>query len=179
MSAEKIGRRYAQALYLAAQEGKARDAIMADTGLILETLQSSPDLYRTLTSPQLSSFQKQGVVTAVFKDGVSELTRSFLLFLGHKNRLTIIREIFTALSDIFREAAGLLDARVESARPFSPKEKDDLQKQLNRRTGKKVELEYSQGKKLLAGFKVQFPDLVLDCSVSHQLETLKALLISP
>jgi F-type H+-transporting ATPase subunit delta len=178
MSVEKISRRYARALYMTAQEHAALPALVADTVVIREIYATVPELREALTSPKLSSRQKQEAVQTVFFGRISDSTLAFLQFLGHKNRLPFLAEVFAAVNTLYREAKGLVGAQVVSARSFGQAEKDDLLRHLNRRTGKTVNLEYREDAALLGGFKVTFPDFVLDCSARHQLETLKQALIA-
>jgi F-type H+-transporting ATPase subunit delta len=173
MNIDKIARRYALAVYRTAQEKGALPALVADTAVIQDLYRTVPDLPAALANPRLSSPQKQMVVESAFRGSISDDTLVFLRFMGHKNRLPILAEVFTAVQAIHREAEGIIDAGVWSPRPFGPAEKADLQRHLDRRTGKKVNLEFREEPGLLGGFKVIFPDYVLDCSVSHQLETLK------
>lgn len=176
MSNFKTAQRYANALMQVAIERKEVDAILEDVRFIDNTLRDSRELVLFLKSPIIKRDKKQKVLIELFGSKVSELTRTFMDIMTRKNREDILPSVFEAFIKKYNEYAGIVDIGVESAEALSKAEVEKLQKALEKKTGKKVNLHLGENESLRGGLKIRIEDTVIDGTVKHKLEQLESLL---
>ena len=169
----RVAKPYARALYEAALEQDALDAIIADVGKLREFIEQSEELTQLIHSPVLSPQFKSEMFQQLFADALHPLTINFFTLLTAKQRersLTAIMEVFSAIVD---QAAGRLVAKVTTAVPITPAQEERLTAQLSAYSGKQVRLETATDARIQGGFIVQLDDTVFDASVASQLQRLK------
>ena len=71
------------------------------------------------------------------------------------------------------KSQGKVKAMVTSAGPLVPEEVQALQKNLEKRLGKKLQMTFLEDRRLIGGVLVRVEDEVLDGSIRKQLENLK------
>jgi F-type H+-transporting ATPase subunit delta len=98
---------------------------------------------------------------------------NFLNLLVRKKRAEILPEIAVAYKTMVDEAKNISHGNVISAIELTDKLKQNVQKILEKLTGKKVELTTSVDPTIIGGIIAQVGDLVLDGSIKTQLAGLK------
>ena len=169
----RVAKPYARALYDAASEQDALDAIIADVRKLRELIEHAEELTQLIHSPVLSPQFKSETFQQLFADALHPLTINFFTLLTSKQRersLTAIMDVFSAIVD---EAAGRLVAKVTTAVPITPEQEEQLTAQLSAYSGKQVRLETTTDAHIQGGFIVQLDDTVFDASVASQLQRLK------
>ena len=168
-----VARRYAQALTEEAQSGGSLDAVDADVALIRATLDGSRDLRLALTSPVVSHDKKKAVLHGLFSGRVSDLTLRFLDLLVSKQRDGEIPAVLDAYRQLRDERLNTVEARVRTAKPLGPDQRDQLQAALEARAAATVRMRIDVDPSLIGGLVVRLGDVVYDQSVKHQLDTLR------
>lgn len=169
----RVAKPYARALYEAASEQDALDAIIADVDKLRGLIEQSEELTQLIHSPVLSPQFKDEAFQQLFADAMHPLTINFFKLLALKQReryLIAIMDVFSAIVD---EAAGRLVAKVTTAVPITPEQEERLTAQLSAYSGKQVRLESTTDAQIQGGFIVQLDDTVFDASVASQLQRLK------
>jgi F-type H+-transporting ATPase subunit delta len=77
------------------------------------------------------------------------------------------------LAQILDERAGVLSAKIASARPVSDRNKALLEEKLGRLTGKKPRLTFEIDESLVGGVVTQIGSTIYDGSVRNQLRRLR------
>jgi len=178
MARAAAARRYAKALFaLAREEGRVvvvREELSRMDALLAEHAEPRA----VLLQPLYPAAERRAVLGAVCERlGVSALLRNFLAFLVDQRRLVEWSEIEAEYGRLADAEAGLTKARVRTASPLSPAQRERLQRALERKTGGSVELEVEVDPALVAGAIAQLGDTVFDGSVRTQLQQLRASLI--
>ena len=169
----RVAKPYARALYDAASEQNALDAVTADMDTLRELIEQSEELTQLVHSPVLSPQFKSETFQQLFADVVQPLTINFFKLLASKQReryLIAIMDVFSAIVD---EAAGRIVAKVTTAVPITPEQAERLTQQLSAYSGKQVRLETTTDAQIQGGFIVQLDDTVFDASIASQLQRLK------
>ena len=169
----RVAKPYARALYDAALEQDALDAIIADVRKLRELIEHAEELTQLIHSPVLSPQFKSETFEQLFADALHPLTINFFTLLTSKQRersLTAIMDVFSAIVD---EAAGRLVTKVTTAVPITPEQEEQLTAQLSAYSAKQVRLETTTDAQIQGGFIVQLDDTVFDASVASQLQRLK------
>ncbi len=169
-----IARRYAQALFDLAHDGKKIEEVAKDLNAIDDIIYSSEEFSSVLQSPILPKDQVANAALAIFaKIKISELTHKFCVVLGANGRLSIMREIVTAYDEIMSQSKGEVKATVTSAKALKKSELKEITSLLSKNTGKIVLLEEEVDDSILGGLIVTIGSQMLDCSLSGKLESTK------
>lgn len=174
MAAGSLARRYARALLELGIEQKNLEALGKEVTDLADAVASSRELAETLANPAFPRSDREKILTAVLaRLGASQTTVNF-------TRLLLDRERVTALPDIARELATLIDehagrerAVVTSARPLSSSQLSRLVKALEELSGKKILAETREDPSLIGGVVAQVGDQVYDGSLRTQLRQLR------
>lgn len=173
MSNQRVAQRYASALMALTGEQKKPDTIASDLLMVMNTIDSSRELRRVLASPIVSKEKKKAILRDVFKKKVGELVLLYLDVMTNKGRENILHDILKQYFVLRDEELGIVRAKVATSVDFSSKQENDLQKQLETMTKKKIVITFSTDKSVKGGFVARIGDTVLDGSVKRQLEILK------
>ena len=177
MITSAVGRRYGRALFESATRAGDVDPVEADLGSILALIENEPSLRRYLASPRVTEAEKRALIGRHLGPRIRPLTLSLLELLLDKRRLASLGEIAAAYRDLVREARGVVEARVVSARPLEDDTVEAIRKQLERITEKHVRLSRDIDPGLLGGVKVLIGQRVIDGSVASRMKRLREALL--
>jgi F-type H+-transporting ATPase subunit delta len=158
---------------------------LLDPGRILQELhgiealfQESDQLRRVMENPSLPADRKLAVLDAIaMKLGTTRQVRNFIAVLTDHRRLPLFSEILKQLEEELDERQGVVEAQVSTTRHLSEPEKQMLEAEISRMTGKQVRARYEQDASLLGGAVVQIGSTVYDGSVKAQLEKIHEQLV--
>jgi F-type H+-transporting ATPase subunit delta len=174
----KVARVYATALYQAANEAGRVDKVRSDLGEFVQAIDSSPELKTLLAAEQITDLKKTEVLMDLTEGG-DELVRNLLRVMVDKSRETEVPATYHAFVDLVEKAQGLVRVEVVSAVPMPENLQKVLREKIETSLKKTVELTLTVDKEILGGLRLRIGDRVADASVSHHLEQLRELLITP
>jgi F-type H+-transporting ATPase subunit delta len=169
---EEIAEVYARALFDAAQENDALDRVHDELGEFAEALDSDRNLQVFLFSPYFSSEEKKDGVSRIISDADDRLI-NFLELLAERHRMPALFRIRRHFDALWAEENQLLEVSVTSATELDPAVVEDIGEQIEKQTGRKVELASSVDPDVLGGLKLQVGNMVLDATIRQRLETLR------
>jgi F-type H+-transporting ATPase subunit delta len=141
-------------------------------------LAESVDLRRVLDNPSILKAQKNAVIDAVVKRiGASRPVRNFVAVVTDHRRLALFSEIVKQVEQELNDRMGFAEAQVTSARALNDPEKQLLEAEIAKLTGKRVRARYQQDTTLLGGAVVQVGSTIYDGSVNGQLERIREQLV--
>jgi F-type H+-transporting ATPase subunit delta len=141
-------------------------------------LKENDTLRRVLENPSIPGNSKRAVLDAVTERlGSTRQVRNFIAVLIDHRRLPLFSEILKHLEQELDYRQGFAEAQVSSARQLSDPEKQMLEAEITRMTGKKVRAKYEQDASLLGGAVVQVGSTIYDGSVKGQLERIREQLV--
>ena len=141
-------------------------------------LKESDQLRRVLENPSIPGDRKRAVLDAIAKRlGTTRQVRNFIAVVTDHRRLPLFSEILKQLEQELNDRQGFAEAQVSTARPLSDHEKQMLEAEITRLTGKKVRARYEQDTSLLGGAVVQVGSTIYDGSVKGQLEKIQEQLV--
>jgi len=141
-------------------------------------LKESDPLRRVLENPSIPGNGKRAVLDAITQRlGTTRQVRNFVAVLIDHRRLPLFSEILKQLEQELDERQGLAEAQVSSARQLSDPEKQMLEAEITKMTGKRVRARYEQDASLLGGAVVQVGSTIYDGSVKGQLERIREQLV--
>jgi F-type H+-transporting ATPase subunit delta len=138
----------------------------------------SDPLRRVMQSPAITGDRKRAVLDAItMRLGTTRQVRNFVAVLTDHRRLPLFSEILKQLERELDQRQGFAEAQVSSARRLNDSEKQTLEVEIAKMTGKKVRARYAEDASLLGGAVVQVGSTIYDGSVKGQLERIREQLI--
>ena len=174
MNVETVARRYATALADVVTKTNETDAVQAELKTWEELINVNADLQTAFSNPAISQANKEKVLeNLIEKTKPAKTTANFLRVLLKNSRLTEIGEINEKFSSVLEERSGLVSAQITSARPLSENEKAEFKINLEKLTGKQINLNFETDEKIIGGVITRIGSTVYDGSVKTKLEELK------
>ena len=141
-------------------------------------LNESDPLRRVLENPSIPGNRKRAVVDVITKRlGTTRQVRNFIVVLIDHRRLPLFSEILKQLEQELDNRQGFAEAQISSTRQLSDSEKQMLEAEISKLTGKKVRARYEHDSSLLGGAVVQVGSTIYDGSVKGQLERIREQLV--
>jgi F-type H+-transporting ATPase subunit delta len=176
MTVSAVINRYANALAdVVTAEGSAvrPEQAVAELRSFEAALTSSAELHNALTSPAVPSGRKKAVVGRIAGMlGLARIVRNFLYVLVDHRRIAALPEIIQEFEQTVDERLGFARAEVTSARELAPEQREQLNRELERLTGKKLRARYSVDESLIGGVVAKIGSTVYDGSVRGRLDAL-------
>jgi len=171
---------YARAFVDVVIDRKADGArMLAELRSMQSLFAESDQLRRVMDNPSIPGEQKRAVLDAVIqKIGGSRPVRNFIAVLTDHRRLPLFSEIVGQVERELNERMGFAEAEITSARPLGDTEKQLLEAEIGKLTGKRVRARYQQDGALLGGAVVQVGSTIYDGSVNGQLQRIREQLVS-
>jgi F-type H+-transporting ATPase subunit delta len=129
-------------------------------------------------TPACAPTQAFDVISGVAKTRLPDAAKNFLRTVIDNGRLSALPEIAAQFRALKNAQSGSSDATVYSAFPLDGAALADVSATLEKRFGKKLNLQVELEPALIGGVRVVVGDEVLDTSVKARLEQMKVALIS-
>jgi F-type H+-transporting ATPase subunit delta len=141
-------------------------------------LRQSDQLRRVMENPSIPGDRKRAVLDAIAAHlGSTRQVRNFVAVVTDHQRLPLFSEILKQLDQELNERQGFAEAQVSSARQLGDPEKNMLEAEITKMTGKRVRARYQQDASLLGGAVVRVGSTIYDGSVKGQLEKIREQLV--
>ncbi len=161
---------YAQALLSLGQSSNLVEALGDDAGVMLETLNSSPELQQFLESPMASQDAKKAVLKQVFGGKVQPFMENFLMLLVDRGRIQYIFGICQQYRVLMRKLKGIVLAEVTSTVELTAEQRSQIQQRVQSMTGAaEVQIESTLDPDLIGGVVIKAGSQVIDASLKGQL----------
>lgn len=170
-----IARPYAEALFKATGNGAAGAVAWLDE---LAAVAANEQLRQFADNPKSTADQVYGLVTGVMKSALDASGQNFLRTVIENGRLAVLPEIAAQFRALKNAQQGAFDAVVHSAFPLDASALADLSGVLEKRFGRKLNLQVELQPELIGGIRVVVGDEVLDTSVKARLERMKTALLA-
>ena len=166
-----IARPYAKAVFDLAQETGTFDAWT--TALVNLAAIGNDESFKTLVNdPRVDGSKVAELLIDLSKDTLPEGGTNLINLLVQNDRISALTNIGQQYADLVAKAQALVNAEVVSAMALTQDQKSSLTSALEARLGMKVKLEETIDADLVGGAIVKAGDMVIDGSVSGQLNKL-------
>lgn len=169
---EEAARVYAEALFDVAKQKDKLDAIRDELAQFVDALEADRELQVFFFSPYFSSAEKVDGLKRAIRDADSEFV-NFLELLIEKQRMPEIFRIRRQFEELWKRENKRIDVTVTSAVELDPATVAKIGEEIERQTGRKVELASSVDEEILGGVVLQVGNMVLDASIRSRLEKLR------
>jgi F-type H+-transporting ATPase subunit delta len=166
----RFARPYARAIMDVVQSPDGAAALLDELRRFESTRKSAADLHDLYANPAFDQNTKMSVTRTVAQRlGLSEMAVKVLEVLVRNHRINDVGAINEALAELIRQATGTVAAEVRAAQQPTPAELEDLRQTLEKKVGRKVEVDVRVDPSLLGGFVAKIGSEVYDASVSGKI----------
>jgi ATP synthase F1 delta subunit len=168
----EAARVYAEALFDVAREKGKLDSIREQLAQFADALDSDRELQVFFFSPYFSSAEKSEGLGRALSGAEPELV-NFLELLIEKHRMPAAFRIRREFEEMWKRENRRIDVTVTSAVELDPEVVGKIGEEIERQTGRKVELASRVDDEILGGIVLQVGNMVLDASIRSRLEKLR------
>jgi F-type H+-transporting ATPase subunit delta len=173
LSSQTVARRYASALADVIVERREEAEVRSELQFWESMISDNGALLEAFSNPTVAFEAKQRLLTdLISRTKVRQTTANFLRLLLKNQRLPELPQVNAKLAQVLDERAGVVSARVTSARPVADEIKTALEKKLGELTRKRVRLSFETDESLLGGLVTRIGSTIYDGSVRNQLSRL-------
>lgn len=169
---EEIARVYAEALFEVAKDKDSLDRVREELGQFADTLDEERDLQVFFFSPSFHSAEKRDAVNRAVS-GASEEFVNFLELLIEKHRMPVVFRIRRQFDQMWKRENRKLDVTLTSAIELDSDVVKEVGAEIEKQTGRSVELTSNVDEDILGGLVLQVGNMVLDASIRNRLEKLR------
>lgn len=173
MSEYRVSSAYAKSLLTLAIEQNSLEEVNNDMLFVYKTINDSFDLKNLLSSPVISNLKKLGIVEAIFKSRVTQITYSFFALLTKKKREDMLFSISREFISEYKIFKGIQVASVTTAVKADDVLRSQIEKLAKTISSKKLEISYQVEPNIIGGFILTVGDRQIDNSVKSQLSKIK------
>lgn len=168
-----VARRYARALFDIGVAKGNFEALGTELENLATLYRDSAELRQALQNPIFKPSQKRAILEALLpRVAPTRLVQSFALLLLERGRIVHLPQVARAYEELTDAQLGRVRAVVTSAKPLDVVTEAEIQRALERRTGKKVIMKSQVDPDLIGGVVARVGSLVLDGSLRTRLATI-------
>jgi len=172
-----ISKRYARAFFEIATEEKQLESYFNELNQFASIIAQNKALSDFMANPVFDQVSKKGVVKSIIgKLQLSTMTISFLNLLVDKKRIDVLHDIVTCYSQLMDDVLKKVRVNIKTAFPLSSNMQDYISSNLEKLTGKKIEVFIENDPGLLGGIVLGVGDTLYDGSIKNQLNNMRNLL---
>ena len=175
MNERRTTRRYAKVFFEGSRKRGLLEPARTDLLALRALIRTSADFASFLQNLLIPQELRLTILDRLFKESLSAWTQAFLRLLERHRKLHLLNGIATVFEQYDKQALGLLEVTITSARPLEPGQSAAIEERIANRFHRKLETVQRVDPSLLGGFKVQAGDMIFDLSLTHQLERLNNL----
>ncbi len=175
MSLQGVARRYAGALFDVARRNGSLDRVDEQLGAFTHLLEESGELRRVFETPVVAPAKKRAILDALLERApeIDGEVRQLLRMLADRDRLMLVRAILAVFHERFRQHRHVLSAEIITAVPLPDSQRASLTAALRRAAGSELTVTEKVDPGILGGVIARIGSVVVDGSVTRQLERMK------
>ena len=173
MNSYRVNTNYAKALFLLSQDLGQTDTVMQDMETVATVCAENHMLNTVMGNPTIREDKKRAIVSDIFTGHVSETSLAFLLFVVKRRRGVNLRGIANAYRQLYRDANGIVVARVRTAADMNPQLAEQLRNKVAAFTHKQVQMECVTTDQMLGGFQLMFDTYLVDARLQTRIDRMR------
>ena len=166
---ELVAKRYSNALFEVALEGKTLDKTGEELSFITDALKEHPDLFKALKSPLIKPGEKKDMMHSIFAQQISQETMNFTFVLIDKKRSGSLKEIGAEYHKLLAAHNNTIKAVATTAVSMTKEQITELTEKLTKTSGKTVTLANKVDPSIIGGVFIQMGDKIIDGTLKRRL----------
>lgn len=177
MTDARAAKRYARALFQAAQKEGVVAVVDEDLKSLTQALHTSDAFRKYIFDPTVSASDKTAFFDKTLSSQINPLTLGLIKLAATKGRDNELFAIQLEFSELRRRHDKVVKAVIESALELGDDQKTAVVNKVSSLTGLSVEPEFKVDPSLLGGVKVTYDNMVLDGTARGHLNRLREALL--
>lgn len=169
----KVARRYAKALFIAAQNAQMVQKVGDDLESIVNALEQSGMMKAYLQNPRIPRSNKRERMKELFQAQIQPIILRLLDLLIEKQRETLLHTVSDEYQKLREEYEGVVRAIIFSAVYLPEDQQQALIRKLEAGTGKRLIPSFEVDSRLIGGVRVQMGNYQIDGSIAGALDRLR------
>ncbi|MCW8987138.1 MAG: F0F1 ATP synthase subunit delta, partial [Gammaproteobacteria bacterium] len=158
-------------------QGKGELKAWSDMLQLIAAVSADKAMQNMIANPTIEREKIIDIILGVCADNLNDAGKSFVKVLAENGRLNVTNEIAERYEWHRAEAEKTVEAEVTSAFPLSETQIQQMTKALKKRLGREVNLVTHVDDSIVGGAIIRAGDMVIDGSVSGQLDKLATTLM--
>lgn len=167
---------YSEAFFDLSSEKNKLDTHKNDLNYIIDIFNENKELNNLMENPVVSNEDKKELIEKIFVD-IDIDSKNLLNVLIDNKRFMILGDLVRDFNKKYNYANNILEGVVYSTRKLDKKDFKNLEKALNKKFDKKVELTNIIDESLIGGLSIYVDGKRIDNSIKNRLDSLKAHLL--
>lgn|SRR5690554_1432028 len=173
MSAEKVAKRYAKALFDEVISKDQLEPIFKDMDFVAKTVESSRDLKLFLKSPIVNSEKKANALQQIFGDKITADSNALINLLVSNKREGYLGDVATYFIELYNQHHGIIEVEITTAVAIDDATEQHVRKAIASKVGgKKLIVKSKIDESIKGGFIVELDNKVYDASVRNKLSNI-------
>lgn len=172
-----VTHRYTQGLFLAAVDVEQVANVDGSLQALAVAIAHSASIQRFFENPLITPEQKLDVLQKVLSGRVPDVLLAFLAVLFKRKRAEYVPAIASAFHARANDYYGRVDVRITSAKPLTEEQRASVTQSLKAALSKEIEAVVEIDPDLIAGYKLQLGNRLIDSSVKNALRQLSVALL--
>lgn len=173
-----VAPRYGAALYALASEANQVELINEELQQLSAVCDATPELLAALDAPELTPAVKQSLVDTLKKDA-SQTVANLVQMLFDYGRIAALPAVIADFADQAQKDAGIVFGTVTSAVPLTEQQVDQLGAAIaTKLAAKTAHLTQLIDASVLGGVRVEAANRVIDGTVAHRIDRIRAALLA-
>jgi F-type H+-transporting ATPase subunit delta len=170
--------RYARALFAVAEENSDIDHTEKNIIQLLNIYKKNNEFQSFVKNPTYQTNTQEKVITEISKKlNFGKNLNNFFLLIIKKRRLFFLEKILENFLTLSSKNKGKINAVISSSKELTSSEKAEVNSEISKSVGSKIDLIYKIDKTLISGIKLQLGSLLIDSSIKNKLKKYKQLMI--
>lgn len=170
--------RYANALQLAIEEDAGLEPASETLDTLARLFQEDPSLHSALATPSIDVDQRVSVLLAVLTEESPLLVRRLAELLLRRGRVSLLPDVATVFRSLVDRRLNRVTAAVTTAEPLDESQEAALAAALSSYRNQTVRMDCAVDAEVLGGVVARLDGTLIDGSVRHRLERLRAALLA-
>jgi F-type H+-transporting ATPase subunit delta len=173
MKEPRVASRYALALFNIALASGNHEIVAIDLNQLRSYSAGHKKFLEFLLSPAVSDEEKMAFLRAMFTTRLAPQLLEFFDLLLHKHRIDLLPDIAVEYEKLLENYQGVIKTRVVTAVQMTEDVKARLKEELEKLSGKKIEIIQKIDGSIIGGIIVYMHNRVIDRSVRREIEQLR------
>ena len=172
MKQSRETKKYAQAVFIVADETDQLTDTIQRMDILLNIYTSSPEFRLFLQSRRISPAEKMKILKKVFMDILSDLELELLNHLLEEGHIQLLVAVIKKFGFITQSVKTSLKVSISTAEQMNPEELSDITQNIEQKLGRKVDAEALVDPEILGGVKFRIGNTIVDGSIATRLQKL-------
>lgn len=173
---DKLAIEYGGGLFELAEEEGISDELLVQVRFLRTILKENPGYIRLMASHKVSKEEKRQLLHTAFEGKMHVYLYNFVCLMSDRGYFSSIPVCLDQFEECYREKRGIIPVKVTSAVPLSDKQKQSICASVEKKTGKRAEMQFFVDSGLIAGLRVEADGRLFENSAKSKFEEIRRLL---